>query len=154
MSENSEPHWRDLDDVDAEERGPVADPRAGADPEAELEAFWAEASSRARFDSIGAWGGSTVLSSLRPPAWSYGESPEEADTFVTDLLDLTTETTASAPRSQYETQGVALPEVGAVSIVLDGAGHPRALVATAAVTENGPDVVEHLTLLYPTKRHR
>lgn len=159
MTESSEPHWRDLDDVEAEEaRLPVPDPNAsgrGDGPdETELEAFWNEASVRARFDSIGPYGGPTVLSSLRPPAWGYGQTPEQADAFVADLLDLTTETTASAPKSDYDAEGVSLPEVGAVSIVLDGVNRPRVLVATTAVDEQGGDVVEHFTVLYPTKKHR
>ena len=154
MSENTEPHWRNLDDVDAEELPPVPDPREGGHEDEALEAFWNEASVRARFDSIGPYGGPTVLGSLRPPAWAYGATPGQADDFVADLLDDGTETTASAPLAAYEAEGVSLPEVGAVSIVLDGSDRPRVLVATTAVTVDGPNVVEHLTVLYPTKKHR
>lgn len=159
MSESTEPHWRDLADVDADEsQQPVPDPH-GSGPgdgpdEAALEAFWNEASVRARFDSIGPYGGPTVLSSLRPPAWAYGRTPAQADAFVADLLDLSTETTAAAPKSDYEAEGVTVPEVGAVSIVLDGANQPRVLVATTAVTDDGTNIVEHLGVLYPTKHHR
>lgn len=154
MTENTEPHWRNLDAVDAEEaRAVVNDPQDGTGDEA-LDAFWNEASVRARFDSIGPYGGPTVLGSLRPPAWSYGSTPGQADAFVADLLDLGTETTTSAPLASYEAEGVSLPEVGAVSIVLDGANRPRVLVATSAVTDDGQTVTEHLTVLYPTKRHR
>lgn len=189
MSEIQEPHWRDLPPSDL----PPSDPPAsglpeglpegnGSDPagptgdaDAALEAFWQEARTRARFDWIGAYAGPTVLGSLRPPAWSFGATPEEADTFVADVLAESEVSTAGA-LSDYEAEGVLQPEVGGVSIVLDGAGFPRALVATAAVsvlplseleeedvavpvegddlTPDTPFVVERLTLLYPTKRHR
>lgn len=133
-----------------------SEPTPGTDDplEAELEAFWVEASTRARFDSIGSYGGSTVLGSLRPPAWAAGGSPSEADAFVAQVLDESSVTTTATPVADYEAQGAPVPEVGAVSIVLDGSRRPRALIATSAVTEDGANLVEHFTLLYPTKRHR
>ena len=157
MSESTEPHWRDLADVDADEsQQPVPDPH-GSGPgdgpdEAALEAFWNEASVRARFDSIGRTA-VRLYQPLRLPAGPMADTGP-ADAFVADLLDLSTETTAAAPKSDYEAEGVTVPEVGAVSIVLDGANQPRVLVATTAVTDDGTNIVEHLRVLYPTKHHR
>lgn len=180
MSEIREPHWRDLPEVAEPDEGQVeaegssTSERVG-DEDTGLEAFWLEARTRARFDWIGAYGGPTVLGSLRPPAWSFGGSSEEADAFVAEMLAESAVATAGA-LSDYEAEGVPQPQVGAVSIVLDGAGIPRALVATSdvnvlpleelaetdvAVPVEGDDltpqtlfVVERFTLLYPTKRHR
>ena len=99
----------------------------------ELEAFWAEARTRARLDSIGVYGGSTVLGSLRPPAWAFGATPEQADELLE--LVLTGDKTATAGALwDYEAEGEPLPQVGGLSIVLDGAGHPRALIATTEVS--------------------
>jgi uncharacterized protein YhfF len=98
----------------------------------ELEAFWAEARTRARLDSIGVYGGVTVLASLRPPAWAFGATPEHADELL--ALVLAGDKTATAGALwDYEAEGEPLPEVGGLSIVLDGAGHPRALIVTTEV---------------------
>ncbi|MBC7310454.1 MAG: hypothetical protein GXY39_05555 [Actinomycetales bacterium] len=143
--------------------------------EALLEAFWQNARMRARFDWLGAYGGLTVLGALRPPAWAFGSTPEDADAFVEEVLSRATVATAE-PLSDYETAAGPQPEVGAVAILLDGSGSPRALVATSDVSvvtlgelpheelavpvqSEGLDprtqfVLERLTLLYPTKRHR
>lgn len=99
----------------------------------EIDAFWAEARTRARLDNIGVYGGSTVLASLRPPAWAFGATPEHADELV--ALVLAGEKTATAGALwDYEAEGEPLPEVGALSIVLDGGAHPRALIVTTEVT--------------------
>src|SRR5690554_2623332 len=75
-SVGTEPHWRDgMVETEAAE-GEV---RAESGPDERLEAFWAEASTRARLDFIGAYAGPTVLGSLRPPAWAFGATPEQAD---------------------------------------------------------------------------
>lgn len=131
----------------------TAAPAAGPE-DRELDAFWTEARTRARFDWIGAYGGPTVLGSLRPPAWSFGSSPQEADEFLARLLDSGAPVSTTSARGDYDAEDVPLPERGAVSIVLDGTGHPCALVATSAVTVDEDTVTEELTLLYPTKRHR
>lgn len=98
----------------------------------DLDAFWAEASTRARLDSIGVYGGSTVLASLRPPAWAFGGTPQQADSLLELVLSGDKTATASA-LWDYEAEGAPLPEVGALSIVVDGSGHPRALIATTDV---------------------
>jgi uncharacterized protein YhfF len=41
-----------------------------------------------------------------------------------------------------------LPEVGALGIVLDGAGHPRALVVTTDVSVSEGEVVEQFAVVY------
>lgn len=125
-----------------------------AEDDAELAAFWEQARTRARLDWIGAYGGPTVLGSLRPPAWSFGASSQEADAFLERVLDGTSEVAMTSTVADYEAEDVPLPERGAVSIVLDGTGRPRALVATAEVTVHAGRVTERFELLYPTKAHR
>jgi uncharacterized protein YhfF len=99
----------------------------------ELQAFWAEARTRARLDSIGVYGGSTVLASLRPPAWAFGATPEQADELL--ALVLAGDKTATAGALwDYEAEGEPVPAVGGLSIVLDGGGHPRALIVTTDVS--------------------
>jgi uncharacterized protein YhfF len=71
-------------------------------------------------------------SPLPPPAWSFGGTPEMAD----QLLALVLAGTKTAGASQlwdYEAAGDPLPEVGDLSIVLDGSEVPRALVRTSDV---------------------
>lgn len=99
----------------------------------ELEAFWAEARTRARLDWIGVYGGSTVMASLRPPAWAFGATREQADELL--ALVLSGEKTATAGALwDYEAEEEAVPEVGGLSIVLDGGGRPRALIVTTDVS--------------------
>lgn len=107
----------------------------------ELEAFWAEARTRARLDSIGVYGGSTVLGSLRPPAWAFGATPEQADELV-ELVLAGDKTATAGALWDYEAGGESLPQVGGLSIVLDGGGHPRALIATTDVSVVAFDEVD------------
>lgn len=107
----------------------------------ELEAFWAEARTRARLDSIGVYGGTTVLASLRPPAWAFGATPEQADELLALVLAGVKTATAGA-LWDYEAEAEPLPQVGGMSIVLDGGGHPRALIATTEVSVVSFDEVD------------
>ena len=75
------------DDPAAQDRDAEPEDRGANDLEADIAAFWSEARTRARFDWIGAYGGPTILGSLRPPAWSFGATPEEADAVLTRVLD-------------------------------------------------------------------
>jgi uncharacterized protein YhfF len=69
---------------------------------------------------------------LQPPAWSFGGTPEQADALLELVLAGTKTATASA-LWDYEHDEEALPEPGSLSIVLDGSGRPRALIAITAV---------------------
>jgi uncharacterized protein YhfF len=100
--------------------------------EAEVERFWTLARSRARITSMPGYFGPTTLEVVTPPAWSFGATPEQADGLLALVLDGTKTATASA-LWEFESEGEALPEPGTLSIVLDGAGHPRALIETTEV---------------------
>ena len=67
-----------------------------------------------------------------PEAWSFGATPEHAD----DLLELVlagTKTATATSVWDHEFGCEPLPEPGEYSIVLDGAGVPRAVIETTAV---------------------
>lgn len=151
------------DDREVDENQPDDGPSGVDDPgvssgtpddDAQLAAFWEQARTKARLDWLGAYGGPTVLGSLRPPAWSFGASTQEADEFVAKVLDDTSDAEEWTDLEEYESTGTPLPERGAVSIVLDGAGVPRALVLTVDVLPARGLVREQFRLLYPTSRHR
>lgn len=106
-----------------------------------IDAFWALASRHAHLDVVPGYFGPTPLESVPPPAWSFGATPEQAD----ELLDLVLEGTKTATASalwDYEADGEDLPQVGALGIVLDGAGRPRALLETTAVEVRPFDEVD------------
>jgi uncharacterized protein YhfF len=95
----------------------------------ELDAFWAIAREHAQLSGVPAYMGANPLKTLRPPAWSFGATPEQSDQLLDLVLD-GTKTATSSPRTDYADDREPLPEPGMLSIVLDGAGRPRALVVT------------------------
>lgn len=103
-----------------------------APDEARVSAFWDLAKRRARLGSLPGYFGPTALESLPPPTWAFGSTPEEADEFVGRALAESSASTSTA-LSDYEAIGEPLPETGSLSILLDGAGAPRALLATTDV---------------------
>jgi uncharacterized protein YhfF len=104
----------------------------GVETSGEVEAFWALARVHARLNSAPAYFGPTTLEVVPPPAWSFGDSPALADELLALVLEGTKTATASA-LWDYQQEGEALPEAGTLSILLDGAGHPRALVEVTEV---------------------
>ncbi|SNV21108.1 ASCH domain-containing protein [Dermatophilus congolensis] len=97
-----------------------------------IEAFWEEAKLRAMLNPVPVVFGPNAGDSLRPPAWAFGTSAEEADLAVQLILQGKKTATAAAAWD-YELAGTDLPQVGAMGIVLDGVGDPRALVVTTQV---------------------
>ena len=116
-------------------------------------AFWEVAKRRARLASLPGYFGPSALESLPPPAWSFGETPEDADTFVEELV-AAEQTSSVVAAADYEAAGEPLPEVGALGVVLDGSGTPRALVVTSEVRRQDDDVVEVMRVLYTDEANR
>lgn len=87
----------------------------------ELTAFWA----RSRIAAP--W-----LPREPPEAWAFGATPEQADELLALVLTGTKTATASALHD-YTVDGEPLPAAGDLSIVLDGAGEPRAVLEVTAV---------------------
>lgn len=95
----------------------------------ELEAFWDIAREHAGLAGVPVYTGENPVRTLQPPAWAFGATPEQADELLGLVLDGTKTATASS-LAAYEREGEQLPEPGLLGILLDGAGHPRALVVT------------------------
>lgn len=100
--------------------------------EDELEAFWALAQEHADLAGVPGYTGANPVRTLRPPAWAFGATSAQADELLALVLDGSKTATASA-YEDYATEREDPPTPGTLSIVLDGAGHPRALVVTTVV---------------------
>ncbi len=97
-----------------------------------VEAFWELARFHARLNVAPSYFGPTPLEVVPPPAWTFGATPEQADELLELVLAGTKTATASA-LWDFEAEGERLPEPGTLSILLDGRGHPRALIETTDV---------------------
>jgi len=97
-----------------------------------VEAFWELARFHAGLNNAPTYFGPTTLEVVPPPAWSFGSTPESADELLQLVLDGTKTATAGA-LWDYEAEGEGLPEVGSLSILVDGRGHPRALITITDV---------------------
>lgn len=96
----------------------------------EIAEFWENARVQAGLGRIAVVGGLTVAENVAPVAWSFGDNPEQADRLLGLVLDGTKTATSSA-LSEYD--DAPLPREGDLSIVVDGAGHPKALIRTTDV---------------------
>lgn len=67
-----------------------------------------------------------------PTAWAFGATPEHADGLLELVLAGVKTGTASSVRD-YEITGDPLPVIGELSIILDGAGEPRAVIETTSL---------------------
>src|SRR5699024_8952864 len=94
-----------------------------------ISAYWEAARSRAGLTRLAGVAGQQALSSVEPPAWSFGTTVAEADNFL-ELVLAGVKTATSSAAGVYAKRGEPLPDPGDLSIVLDGHGRPRALVAT------------------------
>jgi uncharacterized protein YhfF len=97
-----------------------------------VEAFWELARFHAKLNSAPTYFGPTTLEVVPPPAWAFGASAGQADELLQLVLDGTKTATAGA-LWDFEAEDEALPEVGSLSILVDGRGHPRALITITAV---------------------
>jgi uncharacterized protein YhfF len=95
----------------------------------ELDAFWDIAREHADLAGVPVFFGANPVRTLRPPAWAFGATPEQSDELLDLVLDGTKTATATS-HADYAREGEELPTPGTLGIVLDGAGHPRALVVT------------------------
>lgn len=72
------------------------------------------------------------LPEAQPEAWGFGATPQQADELLALVISGVKVGTASA-LWDYEQAGEPLPRVGELSILLDGADVPRAVIETVAV---------------------
>lgn len=107
-------------------------PEPGTDGSSMIDAFWRVARMRAKLNPTGYYTGERPLESVPPPAWAFGATPEQADELLGLVLSGAKTATAEA-LWDYEAAGEELPTQGALGIVTDGRGVPRALVITTEV---------------------
>lgn len=98
----------------------------------EIADFWESSRVRAGLGRIAVVGGLTVAEGVAPMAWSFGDTPEQADRLL-ELVLAGTKTATSSALSEYDDEDAPLPRAGDLSIVVDGAGHPKALIRTTVV---------------------
>lgn len=110
----------------------------------EVRAFWDLARFHAKLNAAPSYFGPTTLESVPPPAWSFGETPQEADAFLSAMLESGLGST-SAPLEDY---GDEVPVAGVLSILCDGKGQPRALLETTSVDVEDGEVTESLRVVY------
>ncbi|GAA4902378.1 hypothetical protein GCM10025789_21360 [Tessaracoccus lubricantis] len=94
--------------------------------------FWEHARVGANLNPFQEWMGPQVWGTVTPPAWSFGETPEEADQLAEDIVT-GRKTGTSSLLWQYERDDIPLPEPSTLAIVLDGSDEPRALILTTKV---------------------
>ena len=94
--------------------------------------FWELSRKHAGFGKLSAVVGTTFIETVPPEAWAFGDSPELADELL-DLVLAGTKTGTASGLIEYEVEGASLPRQGDLSIILDGAGEPRALIRTTSV---------------------
>ncbi|WP_120004244.1 ASCH domain-containing protein [Nesterenkonia muleiensis] len=68
-----------------------------------------------------------------PPAWCFGATAQHADELLA-LVVAGVKTGTSSSLWDYQAAGERLPEEGELSIILDGAGTPQAVIETTEVT--------------------
>ena len=121
----------------------------------DVDAFWNLARFHAKLNAAPGYFGQTALESVPPPTWSFGDaeagepgsgegSDIDPDTELHQLLE-SGAASLSAPVADY---GDELPQVGTLAIVVDSDGHPRALVQTTVVHNDGESVTEDFTVVY------
>lgn len=98
----------------------------------DIEAFWQRAQRHAELATVNSYMGESPMALLRPPAWAFGATPEQADELLALVIDGTKTSTSSA-LWDYEAEGEDLPVEGTLGIVTDGRGAPRVLVVTSRV---------------------
>ena len=114
-------------DTGSDEARAEEDPRAQAIAE-----FWEVARGHAGVGDLSQVTGPGVAASTPPPAWSFGDDPVLADQLLALVLD-GIKTGTSTAEASFDLHHEAMPAVGDLSILLDGAGWPRALIRTTSV---------------------
>ncbi len=97
-----------------------------------VESFWELARFHAKLNAAPSYFGPTPLEAVPPPAWAFGADADQADELLALVLEGSKTATATA-LWDFDDEDEPLPEVGSLSIIVDGRGHPRALIETTAV---------------------
>ncbi|SDD61818.1 Uncharacterized protein YhfF [Sanguibacter gelidistatuariae] len=98
----------------------------------EISSFWEVARVHAGLGKIAVVGGLTVSAGIPPVAWAFGDNQVIADELLALVL-AGTKTGTSSALSDFDAEDSPQPVVGELSIILDGRGHPAALIRTTEV---------------------
>jgi uncharacterized protein YhfF len=120
---------------------PESVPVEDAELAAEVLDFWGATRQYAGMAKASIVVGHTVSETVPPPAWSFGDEPELAETLLAAVL-AGEKTATSSALWDYDDEGAPLPVVGELSILLDGERHPRALIRTTSVETTTFDEVD------------
>jgi len=127
------------DDVTTGDAAGPGDPQLDGEPQLDdtvqaerITAFWDAARPKAGRTSHGGAVGERSENVVPPPAWAFGDNPELADELLALVLSGTKTATASLV-VEYAEADEPQPRKGDLSILLDGAGEPRALIRTTQV---------------------
>jgi uncharacterized protein YhfF len=120
---------------------PESVPVEDAELASEVLDFWAATRQYAGMAKASIVVGHTVSETVPPPAWSFGDEPELAETLLAAVL-AGDKTATSSALWDYNDEGAPLPVVGELSILLDGERHPRALIRTTSVETTTFDEVD------------
>ncbi len=97
-----------------------------------LQDFWLDARKRARIGGLEVFVGTPWGDVVVPPAWGFGDSPALAHQLL-DLVLAGAKTATTGLLQQYQDEGEPIPQVGDLSILLDGSDIPRALIRDVEV---------------------
>lgn len=98
----------------------------------EIATFWEVARGHAGLGKIAVVGGLTVAAGIPPVAWAFGDNPVLADELLALVL-AGRKTGTSSALADFDAEDTPVPVAGELSIILDGAGHPAALIRTTEV---------------------
>ena len=98
----------------------------------DLDAFWTHAINAARLNQAEAFAGQDDLLSLRPAAFTFGDTAEMADVLC-ELVVTGRKRATSSYGPAYLAADLDYPSVGDLGILCDGKGQPWALLRTAKV---------------------
>ena len=122
------------------EQQPTAQAQAGTQ-DTRISDFWDAARGHLGWGKLDSVMGESVDGAVPPPAWSFGDDARLADELL-DLVLTGRKTATSTALAEFGANGEPLPKVGDVSIVLDSAGDPRALLRTTEVEVRPFDQVD------------
>lgn len=94
--------------------------------------YWEAVRAKAKIGRVATVIGPGALAAVAPPTVSFGDSPELADELLALVLSGRKTATSMALLELGQDRP---PRRGDLTIVLDGAGHPRALIRTTEVLE-------------------
>ncbi|WP_154794954.1 hypothetical protein [Occultella kanbiaonis] len=95
-----------------------------------IDRFWRVARLKGKVTRLELFVGQAPRDTIPPPAWSFSDDRSTADEFVAEVL---AGTRTSIVVTVADLGDEPAPDIGDLSILLDGGGEPRVLIRTTAV---------------------